>query len=119
MTIFCVDDSSTIRMLVKKAVTPEGYSVIEAQNGKEALLNNDIEKADLFLVDVNMPEMNGFEFVKNIKQNPKLSSKPVVFLTTESALEKKNEGKDLGAAGWIVKPFEPPALVKVLKMFAD
>ncbi|MBN2509166.1 MAG: response regulator [Spirochaetales bacterium] len=105
-------------MLVKKALEPEGYTVLEAENGKEALSHKDIAGADLFLVDVNMPQMNGFELVKNIKQDTRLSSKPVIFLTTESALEKKNEGKDLGGAGWIVKPFEPPALIKVIKMFS-
>ena len=119
MTIFCVDDSSTIRMLVKKAVESEGYSVLEAENGKQALAHKDISKADIFLVDVNMPEMNGFEFVKNIKKDPNLKTKPVIFLTTESAVDKKNEGKDAGGSGWIIKPFEPPALIKVLKMFSE
>ena len=119
MNIFCIDDSSTIRVLVKKAVAGEGYNVLEAENGKEALEHADIAKADVFLVDVNMPVMNGYEFVEEMKNNPKLKNKPVIFLTTESSLEKKNKGKDIGADGWIVKPFEPPALIKVLKMFAE
>ncbi len=63
--------------------------------------------------------MNGYEFVEEIKKDAKLKNKPVIFLTTESAVEKKNKGKDIGADGWIVKPFDPPALIKVIKMFAE
>lgn len=111
----CIDDSPTIRMLVKQNLVPQGYEIVEAENGQEGLdkLSSDIA---LFLVDVNMPVMNGFDFVKSIKDNGSYSSKPVVFLTTESSVDKKNVGKELGVNGWIVKPFEPESLIKIVTM---
>lgn len=113
--ILCIDDSPTIRKLVHKALDPEGYDVDEAENGKIALEKADASY-DLFVVDVHMPEMDGFEFVAAAKAKPDLAGKPVVFLTTESSEEKKQRGKELGVNGWIVKPFEPGALTKVVSM---
>ncbi|MFP4113896.1 MAG: response regulator [Spirochaetota bacterium] len=116
--ILCIDDSPTICKLVHKALDPAGYEVDEAENGRVAL-----EKAragyDVFIVDVNMPEMNGFEFVEALKSNAEFASKPIVFLTTESSDDKKARGKQLGVNGWIVKPFEPEALTKVVSMLAS
>lgn len=111
----CVDDSPTIRMLVKQNLGPQGFEIVEASNGQEGLdkLSSDIS---LFLVDVNMPVMNGFDFVKSLKSDSAFSSKPVVFLTTESGVDKKSVGKELGVNGWIVKPFEPESLVKIVTM---
>jgi two-component system, chemotaxis family, chemotaxis protein CheY len=115
--VMCVDDSSTIRMLVKKALDPEGYEIVEAENGQDGLdkLGADVS---LFIVDVNMPVMDGFTFVKSIKDMDEHKAKPVVFLTTESSAQKKELGKELGVNGWIVKPFDPPSLVKVVKMLS-
>ncbi len=115
-TILCIDDAKTIRMLVKKALEPEGYTVVEAENGKDGLDKCNGSEINFFLVDVNMPVMDGFEFVKELKKKEKYSSVPVVFLTTESSADKKAMGKDLGVNGWIVKPFEPAGLIKVVNM---
>jgi two-component system, chemotaxis family, chemotaxis protein CheY len=113
--VLCVDDSPTIRKLVHKALDPEGYTVEEAENGKEAL-GKATANHDLFIVDVNMPEMDGFEFVEAVKAKPELAGKPVIFLTTESSDDKKARGKTLGVNGWIVKPFQPDSFVKVISM---
>lgn len=114
--ILCVDDSPTIRMLVKKSLTPEGFDILEAEDGQKALDESKGQDISLFIVDVNMPVMNGFEFVKKIKTIPEFGSTPIVFLTTESAAEKKAMGKELGVNGWIVKPFDGPSLVKLTHM---
>lgn len=114
--ILCVDDSVTIRKLVKKALEPEGYEIVEAENGQVALDKVAQDSISLCIVDVNMPVMDGFQFVEALKQKPECSGIPVVFLTTESAAQKKQAGKDLGVNGWIVKPFEAPSLVKIVKM---
>ncbi len=113
--IMCVDDSNTIRMLVKKTLVEEGFETVEAETGKDALnkLSDDIS---MFIVDVNMPIMDGFTFVNNIKEIEKHKRKPIIFLTTESGLEKKEKGKDMGVNGWIVKPFDPESLLKVINM---
>lgn len=116
MKILCVDDSNTIRMLVKKALEPEGYTVLEAENGKVALQVAEGEEIGACIVDVNMPEMDGFQFVEAFRKLPKFGSTPIVFLTTESSEEKKSRGAALGVKGWIVKPFDPPSLVKIIKM---
>lgn len=116
--IMCVDDSPTIRTLVKNSVTPEGWDFMEAENGQEALdkLSDGIS---VFVVDVNMPVMNGFELVKNIKKNSNFATVPIVFLTTESSDEMKQKGKDLGINGWIVKPFERTTLLKIIDMLDE
>lgn len=114
--VLCIDDSATIRMLVKKALGPEGYEIVEAENGQEGLDKSEEQEISLFIVDVNMPVMDGFEFVKNIKQRSAYAETPVIFLTTESGAEKKQVGKELGVNGWFVKPFEAPSLAKVVKM---
>ncbi|TVQ17243.1 MAG: response regulator [Spirochaetaceae bacterium] len=113
--VLCIDDSPTIRKLVHKALDSAGYQVDDAENGAQAL---EVASADhdLFIVDVNMPEMDGFEFVEAVKAKPNLAGKPVVFLTTESSDDKKARGKALGVNGWIVKPFEPESFAKVVAM---
>jgi two-component system, chemotaxis family, chemotaxis protein CheY len=116
MTILCVDDSNTIRMLVKKALEPEGFTIMEAENGKLGLEAAKAGKVDACIVDVNMPEMDGFGFVEGLRKEASYANTPIIFLTTESSEEKKSRGAALGVKGWIVKPFDPPSLVKVMKM---
>lgn len=117
-TILCIDDSTTIRLLVKKTLEPLGYVVLEAENGQAGVDRASQAPVDFILVDVNMPVMNGFECVKTLKTKPTLSKVPVVFLTTESSDEKKALGRQLGVSGWMVKPFEAEALVKIVRMLA-
>jgi two-component system chemotaxis response regulator CheY len=113
--VLCIDDSPTICKLVHKALDPSGYEVDEAENGKAALEKAD-SGYDMFIVDVNMPVMDGFQFVEAIKSKAELANTPVVFLTTESSEAKRSRGKELGVNGWIVKPFEPESLAKVVSM---
>lgn len=114
--VLCIDDSPTIRKLVKKSLEPEGYEVLEAGDGSEGLSVSKGASVDLFIVDVNMPVMDGFSFVKNIKEEPGYKKTPIIFLTTESSADKKLAGKDLGVSGWIVKPFETASFIKVVAM---
>jgi two-component system chemotaxis response regulator CheY len=117
-TVLCIDDSPTIRLLVKKTLEPLGYEVLEADNGQTGLSVAGRSHADFILVDVNMPVMDGFDCVKGIKALPSFSTVPVVFLTTESSEEKRALGRQLGVSGWMVKPFESEALVKIVRMLA-
>lgn len=114
--VLCIDDSSTIRMLVKKTLEPIGYEIIEADDGTSGVEASLKFPIDLFIVDVNMPQMNGFECVEKVKTNSAYAKTPIVFLTTESSADKKEQGKKLGVSGWMVKPFEPESLVKIVKM---
>ena len=103
-------------MLVKRALEPEGYTIVEAENGKKALDVAVSTSVDACIVDVNMPELDGFGFVEQVRQNPEYRDTPIIFLTTESSQEKKSRGAALGVKGWIVKPFDPPSLVKVMNI---
>ncbi len=111
-TILIVDDSSSLRMVVKLALMRAGYEVIEAGDGKEALAQLEkTAKVHLIVSDVNMPNMDGITFVTQVKQHPRHKFTPVIMLTTESQEAKKAEGKAAGARAWITKPFNPPQLL--------
>lgn len=113
--ILTVDDSASIRQMVTFTLKNEGYDVVEAVDGVDALAKLDEKPADMVLTDLNMPNMDGIELIKKVRANPNFKFIPIVFLTTESQAEKKQEGKQAGATGWIVKPFKPDQLVGVIK----
>ena len=112
--ILLVDDSTSVRQVVGIALRRAGYETVEASNGKEALALLDAGKLNLIISDVNMPVMNGIEFVKAVKQHPTSKFTPVVMLTTEGQAEKKEQGRAAGAKAWIVKPFSPEQLLDVV-----
>lgn len=114
-SILIVDDSSSLRTVVKLALTRAGYEVIEAADGQQGLAQ--LEKAakvHLILSDVNMPVMDGFTFVTQLKQNPRHKFTPVVMLTTEVEESKRERGRAAGAKAWMVKPFDPHKLLDVV-----
>lgn len=113
-TILIVDDSSSLRSVVGTALKNAGYDVIEAEDGKHALSKLNGQKIHLIISDVNMPNMNGIEFLKASKQIPAYKFTPVIMLTTESAEEKKMQGQAGGAKAWMVKPFQPPQLLNAV-----
>jgi len=111
-TILIVDDSSSLRTVVKMSLVRAGYEVLEAGDGKEALSVLDkAGKVNLIVSDVNMPHMDGITFVTQLKQNPRHKFTPVIMLTTEGQDAKKEQGRAAGAKAWIVKPFNPPQLL--------
>ena len=110
-TIMIVDDSASLRQVVKIALTNARYEVIEAVDGKDALAKLAGKRVDLIISDVNMPNMDGISLVKAVKQNPQQRFTPIIMLTTEGAEEKKREGQAAGAKAWVVKPFQPDQLL--------
>ena len=110
-TILVVDDSASLRSVVKMALSGAGYTVIEAGDGKAALALLDGRQVNMTICDVNMPNMNGIDFVKAVKQLASYKFMPILMLTTESTEEKKELGKAAGARAWMVKPFSPTQLV--------
>ena len=111
-TILIVDDSSSLRTVVKIALTRAGYEVLEAGDGKEGLAQLDkAGKVNLIVRDVNMPNMDGITFVTEVKKHPRHRFTPVVMLTTEGQDAKKEQGRAAGAKAWITKPFNPPQLL--------
>jgi two-component system chemotaxis response regulator CheY len=111
-TILIVDDSSSLRTVVKLSLTRAGFDVIEASDGRDALARLDqAAKVHLVVSDVNMPNMDGIAFLTAVKAHPNYRFTPVVMLTTESTDARKNAGRAAGAKAWIIKPFNPPVLL--------
>ncbi|CAO5674659.1 MAG: Chemotaxis protein CheY [Holosporales bacterium] len=113
--VLTVDDSRTIREMVSFTIKSIGYTMIEAEDGLAALNLLKDNKPDLIISDVNMPNMDGFTFVKNVRENPAFKTTPILMLTTEYSDDKKNTGRSVGATGWIVKPFDPEKLIQVVQ----
>ena len=117
--IMVVDDSASLRQVVSIALKGAGYDVIEASDGKDALSKLKGTKINLVISDVNMPNMDGITFVKELKKLPEYKFTPVIMLTTESQESKKQEGQAAGAKAWMVKPFTPnQMLAAVSKLIA-
>ena len=114
-TVLTVDDSKSIRDMVAFTLEAAGYRVIGAENGAEGLKQLQGAAIDLIITDLNMPVMNGFDFIRAARRTPRGAGVPILMLTTESDPSKKSEGKDAGATGWINKPFDAEKLVAVAK----
>jgi two-component system chemotaxis response regulator CheY len=119
--VLIVDDSATLRMSVEMTLKPAGYDIIQAVNGKEGLkvltsLEEQGKLPDMIISDINMPIMGGIEFITEVKKT-KFRYLPILVLTTEREESKKQEGKQAGASGWLVKPFQPQTLITVVKKF--
>ena len=110
-TILVVDDSASIRQVVGMTLKGGGFTVIEACDGKDALTKLSGQKIHLVISDVNMPNMDGITFVREMKNNPAYKYVPVIMLTTEGSAEKKKAGQDAGAKAWVVKPFQPAQML--------
>lgn len=115
-TIMVVDDSATMRLSLKANLEVGGYKVEFAGDGLQALaqLKSGV-KPDLIISDINMPNMGGLEFIRNVRGLAGFRFTPILVLTTESQQEKKDEAKKNGATGWLVKPVSGPDLIKVIK----
>ena len=114
-TILIVDDSISIRQVVSMTLKSAGYDVIEGCDGRDALTKLDGRKVHLIISDVNMPNMDGISFLKSVKALAAYRFTPVIMLTTESQEAKKREGQMAGAKAWVVKPFQPPALLAAVE----
>ncbi|TCO76569.1 response regulator [Chromatocurvus halotolerans] len=113
--ILTVDDSNSLRRMVAFTLKQAGHEVVQAVDGSDGLVKIREQKIDLALVDVNMPSMGGIEMVTEMRKLPEYAKTPILMLTTESSDEKKQEGRQAGATGWIVKPFSPEQLLGIVE----
>ena len=113
--IMTADDSASIRQMVAFTLKQNGYEVVEAVDGQDALSKLTTKKVDMLLTDLNMPKLDGIGLIKGVRAGGLNKFIPIVMLTTESQDGKKAAGKAAGATGWIVKPFKPEQLVAVVK----
>lgn len=113
-TALIIDDSTTMRQMVAFTLREAGYQVVEAENGQDALDKINAQPVNVVITDLNMPVMDGFTFIKSVRAMAAFKFLPILMLTTESQLSKKEQGKAAGATGWIVKPFDPDKLLQVV-----
>jgi two-component system, chemotaxis family, chemotaxis protein CheY len=114
-SILAVDDSASIRQMVAFTLKSAGYNVIEAADGREGLERAREKTVNLVLTDQNMPNLDGIGLVKALRGMPVYTSTPILILTTESSDTMKAKGREAGATGWLVKPFDPVRLIEVVK----
>ncbi len=112
--ILIADDSGSIREMLAFILTQAGYEVLSAHDGQEALEKAPSFGPHLIITDLNMPNLNGIELVKNLRGMTNFRFTPILVLTTEGQDEKKQAGKAAGATGWLVKPFKPEKLLAVV-----
>jgi len=113
--ILTVDDSPSMRQMVRMTLETAGYDVEEAEDGVDALEKLQGKQVDMMISDLNMPRMNGLDLVRQVRGQPRHKFIPIIMLTTESLAATKMEGKQAGATGWIVKPFREDQLLKVVE----
>jgi two-component system chemotaxis response regulator CheY len=114
-TVLTVDDSASMRQMVKLTLSGAGYQVVEASDGADGLAKAQAAAMDMVVTDLNMPVMNGLQLIRELRKLPTYKGIPILFLTTESDAAIKQEAKAAGATGWITKPFQQEQLVTVVK----
>ena len=114
-SILTVDDSVSVRMTTRIALTGAGYKVTEAVDGLDGLNKAKATRFDLVITDLNMPNMDGVSLIKSVRADQRFKFMPILMLTTESQESRKQEGRAAGATGWIVKPFNPEQLLAVIR----
>ena len=116
-TIMLVDDSATILLSISNILSKAGYGVEKAPNANDGLAKFKAgTKVDLLIIDLNMPGMNGIDFIKEVRKLPAYKFMPILFLTTESQQSKRLEAKAAGASGWLVKPATADELLNTIKL---
>lgn len=114
-SVLTVDDSASLRMAIRIALSGAGYNVAEAGDGVEGLAKATATRFDLIVTDLNMPKMDGLTMIRELRKQPAQAGIPIIFLTTESDADMKAQAKAAGATGWLVKPFVPDQLVRVAR----
>jgi two-component system chemotaxis response regulator CheY len=113
--VLTVDDSRAMRDMLRHSLLAAGFKVIQAEDGVQGLEMLETEHPDVIVTDINMPRMDGFGFIEAVRRDESRRSMPVLVLTTEVDVEKKNRARAAGATGWIVKPFDPVKLVEAIR----
>ena len=116
-TILIVDDSASMRQLISFTLKDAGFDVLSAVNGTDALTRLGSRRVEMVVTDLNMPEMDGITFIRQLRGMKEHRFTPIIMLTTEAQDAKKQDGRAAGASGWIVKPFSPEKLLEVVKKF--
>lgn len=112
--ILYVDDAHSLRQLVEMVLS-KNYTITVAENGALGFDAAMADSYDLVISDINMPVMTGLELLQKLRATESYKFTPILMLTTEASQDMKEQGKNLGATGWIIKPFDPDKLFKVIE----
>ena len=114
-SILTVDDSASVRMAMRIALTGAGYKVTEASDGSEGVAKASGTRCDMIITDLNMPRMDGLTMIRELRKMPSQSGIPIIFVTTESDESLKAQAKAAGATGWLIKPFQPDQIIRIVQ----
>jgi len=112
--ILTIDDSKTMRDMLLLTLTDAGFEVLQGVDGEDGLAVLGDQKVDVIITDINMPKMDGYEVIRQLRQNPRHKTTPILVLTTESDADKRSIARGAGATGWMVKPFDPEGLIAII-----
>jgi two-component system chemotaxis response regulator CheY len=115
LKVLAIDDSRTIRSLVRKVMEEAGFSCVCAEDGLEGVAMFGDESPDIVITDINMPNLDGFGVITAIRSGTVNRTVPILVLTTESADHLKAKARDAGATGWIVKPFDDETIISIVR----
>ncbi len=118
LRILTVDDSVSMRALLKHALASNGFNVVQAEDGQEALDWLAINDIDVIITDINMPRLDGFGLIEALRSCERHRDRPILVLSTESSEDKKSRARAAGATGWIVKPFDADKLIAAVRRVA-
>ena len=113
--ILTVDDSASIRMLLKASLTAQGFRIETACDGVQGLERMRECRPDLLITDINMPNMDGFELIEAVREDGEIRTTPILVLSTEFSEDKKARARQAGATGWITKPFDAAKLAGAIR----
>ena len=113
--VLTVDDSASMRALLRSALASRGFDVEQCEDGQEALEWLASNEVDVIITDINMPRLDGFGLIEKLRATALHADRPILVLTTESSDEKKQRARQAGATGWIVKPFDADKLTTALR----
>lgn len=116
--VLTVDDSRTMRDMLKLALNDAAFAVVQAVDGAHGLEVLKDSAPDVIITDINMPNLDGFGFIEGVRRDARHGATPILVLTTESDPDKKQRARQAGATGWIVKPFDPAKLVEAVRRVA-
>ena len=114
-TILTVDDSATMRDMLLETLSNLGYRVVQAGDGMHGLETLKDEQPDVIITDINMPRLNGIDFIKRVREDARHRATPILCLTTENYEGVRDQARRAGATGWIVKPFDPQKLAEAIR----
>lgn len=116
--VLAVDDTRALLNMLSDCLKKGGHDVVMAMDGVEALEKLKEHKPDIVITDLNMPKMNGLEFIEAARKQPEGASLPMLLLTTETAQTLKDRAKQVKATGWLTKPFDPRQILELVKQLA-